>query len=704
MRRIFLMRTPVLGLAVLAACTQAQKFPVQTEDQIFRSVKGKTEFTGMLIVRPKPLDLCQGRSEWKANQIRAQRELRGLVVRRQARTDEYTIRIPKGYDENSFSRKLIRTGAFQYAVPNFKVWPAGNPNDPNIGNQWFHPVINSPRAWDTFTGSTNITIAITDTGVDYNHPDLAANCVSGYNSWQQISQANGGPVIDINGHGTHVAGCAAAIGNNGVGISGAAWNLHIMPVRVSDEPDGTTTFDALFDGAIWAADHGADVVNCSFSGVDYAPVQTTGAYLRSQACLYFYAAGNDNRNLSMFDWPDVIVVGGTDPADAKYSASAYGLGVDVYAPATSIYSCVYNTTGYGSGTGTSFATPIVVGIAGMIFAAVPNITPQQVEDAIETGCKDLGTPGNDTTWGWGRVDSYNALANATSKVVRNPLNGHYYRRWTARLTRAAASTVATSSSYYDLAGYMATVTNTDENQFMVNTMQGAYIGKHWLGGSQSAFSVEPAGGWSWVTAEPWSYTNWLAGQPNNGSSGTEDSLEFNYGSTVGAWNDAAPGITNAGVIIEYAAPTPVPLSGSITLAGYLNTSPVQSVDLTIKDMNGDVLQTSSVPVASNGSFSLSVSVRGPVQLEARGTHWLRKKLGNYEITGAGCGTVSGTLTNGDIVQDNVVDLGDWDAFVLAFGSELGDTNYSTQSDLDGSGSIDLGDFDVLAQSFGQEGD
>jgi hypothetical protein len=302
------------------------------------------------------------------------------------------------------------------------------------------------------------------------------------------------------------------------------------------------------------------------------------------------------------------------------------------------------------------------------------------------------------------VDSFNALANATSKVVRNPVNGHYYRRWTARLTRAAASTLVSTSTYYDLTGYMATSTSAQENQFLVSNMQGAYVGKHWLGGSQAAFSAEPSGGWSWTTGETWSFTNWNPGQPNNGSSGAEDSLEFNYGGTPGTWNDAAPTVTNAGVIIEYSDPTPVPLSGTITLDGYLATSPAQSVDLVIKDSDGAILQTSSVAVASNGNFSLNIALRGPIMLEARGAHWLNKRLGAYELTGAGCSSVTGMLTNGDIVADNVVDLGDWDAFASAFGSELGDGNYSTQADLDGSGVIDLGDFDVFAMSFGQEGD
>ena len=190
------------------------------------------------------------------------------------------------------------------------------------------------------------------------------------------------------------------------------WNFSIMPVRYYNSPGGGYLSDVL-DGARWAVEHGAKCVNVSQTGVEYEPVQTTGEYITSQGGLLFWAAGNDGRDLSWFDWEDVIVVGGTDLDDDRTWCSAYGLAVDLYAPGIDILS-TYINGGLGlSGCGTSASVPMAAGIGGLVWSVSPCLSPQQVEQCLFSGCVDLGEPGDDTTWGWGRVNSYSAVLGAS---------------------------------------------------------------------------------------------------------------------------------------------------------------------------------------------------------------------------------------------------------------------------------------------------
>jgi subtilisin family serine protease len=191
-------------------------------------------------------------------------------------------------------------------------------------------------------------------------------------------------------------------------VSGVGWNFKIMMVRVSDVSSGSSSIEYITSGARWAADHGAKVVSSSYSGVDSPSVGTTGTYIKSRGALYLYAAGNDGRNLAGSDYPDVIIVGATDQNDAKASFSAYGLAVDVFSPGVNILSTL-NGGSYGQKSGTSMATPIANGVIGMIWSVNSNFTPAQAESFLSSSCDDLGSPGDDSTYGWGRVNVYRGV-------------------------------------------------------------------------------------------------------------------------------------------------------------------------------------------------------------------------------------------------------------------------------------------------------
>lgn len=395
-------------------CASAAAHPLQ---QTFTERPGLLEFSGRLIVRPLQPTTARDRGLAPAAievlRARASDALQPHRIEYVPATDEYVIALPSGRTENDFAAQLMATGDYEYAVPDWRCFPVGTiPNDPSYGMQWHHPKLRSPQAWNIHAGGSNLVIAIVDGGVQLDHPDLAAALVPGYNAQDRVAQSAGGQVGDVDGHGTFVAGLAAAVGNNGAHVVGIGWGFSLMPIRYYNSPGGGYLSD-LLDGARWAVDHGARCINVSQTGVEYAPVQTTGAYVRQNGGLLFWAAGNDGRDLSWFDWPDVIVVGATDVNDQRPSWSAFGLAVDVFAPGAEIISTGM-PGGLAMGNGTSAATPIAAGICGLVWSWTPVLPSQQVESSLFAGCVDLGPPGNDVAWGFGRVDAYSTLSNSPS--------------------------------------------------------------------------------------------------------------------------------------------------------------------------------------------------------------------------------------------------------------------------------------------------
>lgn len=384
----------------------------------FVEIPGEMEFTGELIVRPLQMEALIQKTGDTRRALQAMNRAREIVnpisLRYYSETDEYIVRVPSGKNENRLSGELMATGLFQYAEPNWKVWPILNPNDPQFPQQWHLTRIRGPVGWAMLVGNPTQIIAYTDTGIDINHPDLAPHRIPGYNAVDQLAEVNGGQVNDINGHGTHVAGIGSAVTNNAIGVAGVGWNFRIMMVRVSNSSGGSSTIEILTRGARWAVDNGAKTVSTSYSGVSNSAVETTGQYIRARGASYLWAAGNSNANLTA-DHPSVIIVGATTSSDTKASFSNYGPAIDVVAPGVDIRSTLRNSS-YGLMSGTSMAAPCANGVLAMIYARYPWMTPDEAEAHLFATCVDLGTPGKDNTFGWGRVDLGNAYE-ATKMVV-----------------------------------------------------------------------------------------------------------------------------------------------------------------------------------------------------------------------------------------------------------------------------------------------
>jgi PKD repeat protein len=318
--------------------------------------------------------------------------------------------------EEQIAQDIMSTGAVEFAEPDYLVEPVLVPNDPSYGSQWFHSRIESAAAWNSCTGSSQVVVAVCDTGVESAHPDLAANMkLPGYNSVDGSSNTE--PVYS---HGTRVAGCIGAVGNNGVGVAGVCWNVKILPIRITNRTDGWAYTSDMAEGIRWAADHGARVANLSYSGAGSSTINSAAQYLRDKGGLLFMSAGNDGAEQTTYpDFPAFIAVGSVNTGDSRSSFSNYGAFIDIVAPGEGITS---TTTGggYSSSSGTSFSSPIAAGLGALLFAADPGLTPAEMEQIIFSSCKDLGTAGNDNVYGHGRIDAGAALASLAPPSPNNP--------------------------------------------------------------------------------------------------------------------------------------------------------------------------------------------------------------------------------------------------------------------------------------------
>jgi len=411
-----------IGLAGSAVADETVP-PPGNPPVLFVERPGVMEFSGFLTVRPVQPEAWLARgvnAKAAADRVNTARaRLAKLASKTYPEVDEFVIPVPKGSGESARAAELLATGDYEYVVPDWICYPLVTPDDPQFAAQWHHAKIRSELAWEVTPGSADITIAFCDTGVDLDHPDLQAVRVSGYNAPNNLAEADGGDVSDINGHGTHVAGIGAAIGNNAAGVAGANLNVRFMMCRVTNSPGGGAAMSELMEAARWAADHGARVVSVSYSGVSSPSIQTAGAYIRTLNKLLLYAAGNDAANLASFDYADVIVVGASDQGDNRAGFSAYGHAIDVFSPGVDILSTC-NGDGYCYNSGTSMATPLANGVAGLIWSNNLALTSYAVENALNLGCVDLGDPGNDEVYGWGRVDSFGSMGALLGGIPRAP--------------------------------------------------------------------------------------------------------------------------------------------------------------------------------------------------------------------------------------------------------------------------------------------
>ncbi|HGE70139.1 TPA: T9SS type A sorting domain-containing protein [Candidatus Poribacteria bacterium] len=359
--------------------------------------------------------------------------------------DIYHVKMPTFFNTTDLISLLKLNKYIEWAEPNYLFFTFDTPNDYNPAVQWGLAKIQATQAWDLTHGSTEVVIAIIDTGVDYNHPDLANNIwinpgeiagngldddddhyyvddVIGYDFVSVESGAAPGEDIgppdndpmDFHGHGTHCSGIASAVTNNGVGVAGTGWNCKIMAVRAgykNTEGNGVLTLTDAVAALNYSADKGANIISMSWGSTSNSEDLLLAInYAKSKGCVLVAAAGNSGTTTKYYPaaYDGVIAVSASDQNDAKASFSNYGSWVDVAAPGVSIYSTMFNDI-YSYASGTSMATPCVAGIAGLVMSINPLLNADDVANRIKNNADNVG---------WAkRVNAYRTVLNSIPLTV-----------------------------------------------------------------------------------------------------------------------------------------------------------------------------------------------------------------------------------------------------------------------------------------------
>lgn len=451
--------TPVKK-SVFLICLILTVLPVSAQQQVVINAGNEQYLSGEIIVRLKQVPQVDAAGNAYLSQELTE-QLKNLSVTgvRQIFTSQPTdapdmqsivsVFFSSPVDPRFAASKVSKVRGVLWAEPRFVYLPSYVPNDPRLNEQWALQKIQAQQAWDITKGDTSIVIGIVDTGVDWDHPDLDVNMkynlledpyngidddhngyVDDYVGWDfggLTGTPDNNPMEDQPDHGTHVAGCAAATTDNGIGVAAIGFRSRILAVKTSrnDNRDPGTGMPYIlygFEGIKYAADNGAKVINCSWGGGGYS---IFGAeicvYATGRGALVVAAAGNNNQLGTFYpsDYPMVLGVASTTSSDLKSGFSNYGYGVDVSAPGSSILATWQNDA-YASLSGTSMASPIVAGLAGLVFARFPQYTPMQVGEQIRATTDNIYNvnPSYVDMLGKGRINAFQAVNNTTAISVR----------------------------------------------------------------------------------------------------------------------------------------------------------------------------------------------------------------------------------------------------------------------------------------------
>lgn len=437
------------GLAAFAGQpAEVLKTELYFDPQLGRNIE---VVAGQILVKYKPSASAQSiRAMNEANQVRVVSRLPGIGVYNLA-ADVPVAELLAAYRADP---------SVEYAEPNHICHGLSTtPNDPNFSKQWGPTNIKAPQAWDIQKGSSSVIIAVVDSGVDLNHEDLKNRVIYGHD------YVDGDDVpSDELGHGTHVAGIIGAQTNNSLGVAGVNWDCRILVIRVLNSSNYGTAAN-FTSGVIYAADHGAKVINLSLAldgGSNAALADAILNYAHNtKGCVVVAAAGNDGDGTIRYPAANdgVISVASVNRYDARASYSNANAYVDVCAPGGDgsshsldrIYSTMpsYHVTmndsgyynDYDSMQGTSMATPFVAGFAGLIFAQNPTWTNASVEAMVLSSVDHLGSGVAGTRndiFGYGRINLYKAFNTTPPAPPTSPTSRQYNHQvivgWTASPT------------------------------------------------------------------------------------------------------------------------------------------------------------------------------------------------------------------------------------------------------------------------------
>ncbi len=363
-----------------------------------------------------------------------------LIVVRQTRHQTYVFRSKKHKTEELIAyfkskwNPIYVEPHYLYLTNELPEEPASEgtivPNDTLYSEyQWNLPQIATESGWSVSKGSDDIVVAVIDTGVQADHPDLQGRLVEGVN----IVDPSSPPDDDV-GHGTHVAGIISASVNNGEGVAGMTWYTKIMPIKALDSTGAGSTY-SVAEGVLWAVDHGADVINMSLGNYAQAEfLHDALKYAYDHGVVLVAASGNDNTDRPGFPaaYPEVLAVAATNPDKSKAEYSNYGDYIDIAAPGTSIPS-TYPGSRYAALSGTSMASPHVAALASLVRAVNPQLSNDEVMDVLRRTAQDLGPEGKDNDFGYGEIDVKSALQSVSGASTSLQLYPRQVRRQLERL-------------------------------------------------------------------------------------------------------------------------------------------------------------------------------------------------------------------------------------------------------------------------------
>ncbi|MCG8349480.1 MAG: S8 family peptidase [Chloroflexales bacterium] len=321
-------------------------------------------------------------------------------------SDTYLVTLNHSSADHWIAEQVAADPSVAFAEPNYTRQLMRTPNDPAVSQQWALGNIQAYDAWDTTTGG-EIRIAILDTGVDGGHPDLSGKVLPGYNAL-----TGDGNTRDDNGHGTAVAGLIAASADNGVGVAGICWGCRILPIKVLNN-QGSGNDANVARGIRWAVDNGARVINMSLGGTDDSQILRDAVdYATSRNVLIVASSGNERQEGNQPNYPaaypGVVAVGATGNTDVVTGFSNTGDYLDLTAPGVGLWTTLPEGR-YGPPNGTSFASPYVSGVAGLVITLRGDLGTLDLECILEASADDKGPAGRDAEYGWGRLNALRAV-------------------------------------------------------------------------------------------------------------------------------------------------------------------------------------------------------------------------------------------------------------------------------------------------------
>ncbi|GAC1641353.1 MAG: hypothetical protein NVS4B8_09620 [Herpetosiphon sp.] len=343
------------------------------------------------------------------------------------RDDTFIVDVAGNADLQQLSSEVASRDGVLFAEPVYRYRVTGDVSvrrsstDPLVGRQWAINKIDLPPAWEISVGAESVIIATVDTGVNAQHPDLVGRILPGYNAIDGTDQST-----DDESHGTFGAGIMVAPGDNGVGIAGVCWRCRVLPVKALNSHGEGTSVD-IADGVRWAANHGARVINLSVGGPGASQLLHEAVkYAVSKGIVVVAASGNEADQGNPVEYPaafdEVFSVGATDRNDQRAFFSNYGPYLSVVAPGVDIVSTGSrkDLNGYDQASGTSFAAPYVSGLVGLLISINPHLTDRELQRIVGQTADDLGTPGPDDYYGFGRINAGRAAAAAKATTVNIP--------------------------------------------------------------------------------------------------------------------------------------------------------------------------------------------------------------------------------------------------------------------------------------------